>query len=89
MSQQKRVAAVTALADHEDNRGSSAIEASRVMSLEDGQWTWPFFFLSMLNLVLQPYQYFCELPTIISIHFFFSLSIRKTWFPVLSFKNSN
>lgn len=83
------MAAVTAHADHEDNRGSSAVEASRVISLEDGHWTWPLLFLSMLNLILQPYLYFCELPSIISIYFFLSLSIRKTWFLLLSFKNSH
>lgn len=64
------MAAVTAHADHEDNRGSRAVEASRVISLEDGHWAWPLLFLSMLILVLQPYQYFCELLIIISIHFF-------------------
>lgn len=81
----KRVVAVTSHAVYDDNKSSSALETSRVKSLVG---ILASLVHTTLNLVLQASQNFCELPEIILINYF-SLSIRKNWFPLTSFKNSN
>ena len=60
---------------------------SRVFSLA-GALDLPPGVLPILNLVLQPSQYFYELLNVTSINPF-SLPTRKNCFPLLSFKNAN